>query len=158
MIKPSFEMPAQLPLPPSAPIPPPPMQQAAAAPVMSTDVAVDKFRQLREKRDEIKKRHAQELAPYTEAMTALEGVIMQALNANGGTSIKTPHGTAFTVSKTTYGIADPEEFRKFVEAEGRPDFYENRVSNEALKAYVEAGNPLPPGVKVSTFVSLNVRK
>lgn len=72
--------------------------------------------------------------------------------------MRTDNGTVFKSVRTSISIADPDEFRQWVESQGKPDFYENRVSKEAVENYINAGNPLPPGLKVSSDTTVNVRK
>lgn len=149
MLKPAFEMPKKV---AAAPAP------APAAPAMTIDEAVLKYRTLRDKTKEIKARHAVELEPFNTAMDELETYLQNRLIEVGANSIKTPHGTCFKVNKLTYGIEDPATFRGWVESHGRPDFYENRVSKEAVDNWVAEGNPLPAGLKVSSYTSINIRK
>lgn len=145
---PAFQMPAAKPAETPGPKPPAPR----------LDIAAEKYRQLRDKKKELQDRHKAELHPYNEALDQLEAAMLDALNQSGLQSARTEAGTVFKSSRTSYSIADPSVFREWVEANARPDFYENRPSKEALETYIAAGNPLPPGIKVSSEVTINVRK
>jgi hypothetical protein len=122
------------------------------------DMLVDKFRQLRDKKKEIETRHAKELKPFGDAMKQLETLMLDALNNAGANSVQTNSGTAFKSTRTSYTVEDPEAFRTWVEANSRPDFYENRASKEAIENWISEGKPMPAGLKVSSIVTLNVRK
>lgn len=152
-IRPTFQMPAALPPAPAPHVPVP-----GPTPTPRMDVAAEKYRALRDKKKEIQARHAAELAPFNEAMEQLEAVMLDALNQLGSNSMKTDAGTVYKSTRVSYSIADPDEFRNFVEANGLPQLYENRPSKEALEHYVAGGNPLPPGIKRSSDVTINVRK
>lgn len=152
MIQPAFVMPGMM---PAVPAPPPAPATPEAIPM---DILAGKFRALRDKRDEIKARHTAELAPIKQAMDELGNVMLDALNRAGSNSMKTHGGTVYTSTLSSYSIDDPAVFRAWVESEGKPDFYANRVSKEALEAYLAEGNRMPPGLKVSSVVNVNVRK
>ncbi len=119
---------------------------------------ISTFRQLRERRDEIKERHATELKPISEAMDALGAVLLDTLNKAGLESLRTEEGTAFRSTKTSYKIDDPTVLREYVEAKGLTDLYENRLSAKAIEELISRGEPLPPGIGVSHFVTVQVRK
>jgi hypothetical protein len=145
-IKPAFEMPAK------------PAPAAGPVPVVRADQAADAYRKLRDKKSDIKKRHEEELRPINEAMDQLEVVLLDVLNSTGGNSIRTGAGTVFKSTRTTYSVSDPTAFREWVEQQGCPDMFENRVSKEALEAHIANGGTLPPGIKVSSDVTVTVRK
>lgn len=140
---------------PSAPQPGPAPPNPNQLPV---DIAVDKYRQLRDREAEIKARHAQELAPFRAAMDAIEVSLMESLQNSGAKSVATAHGTAYLSTKKSFKIEDPAAFRQWCEANGKLDMYENRVSKEALETYLADGGAMPPGVKESGFTTVNVRK
>jgi hypothetical protein len=134
------------------------LPSGVSAVVYPMSLLVEKYHQLRAKKKAIAERHAKELEPVQQAMGALENVMLDALNKAGSNSMRTDAGTAYKSVRTSISIADPEEFRLWVESQNRPDFYENRVSKEAVENYINAGNPLPPGLKVSSDTVVNVRK
>lgn len=113
---------------------------------------------LRDKRKEIEARHDAELAPLTDMMSRLETAQLAHLLASGQSSFKGDAGTAFTKTKVSVKIDDPEAFRAFSASIGRDDFFENRVSKTVVEEYIEAGNPLPPGLSVSQHVVVQFRK
>ncbi len=129
-----------------------------APPPIAADWLVEKYRLLRDKKKEIEDRHAEELKPFRAAMDQIEAALLDDLNRNGANSIQTNSGTAYRTTRTSYGVEDPAVFRKWVEANNVPEFYENRVSKDAVQQYVEKYNQLPPGIKVSSVTTVNIRK
>ena len=158
MIQPAFHMePMQAPqaVPAAQPMP------AAAGPrpaSIDMELYVRKHRELRAKQDEIEERHKAELKPYKEALSQIEIALLGQLQAANMNSVKTPAGTCYLSTRRSVTIADPAVFRAWVEANERPDFYENRVAKEALDTYLAEGGALPPGLKVSADTKVNVRK
>lgn len=156
-IQPAFWAP-ELGAPPgtAAPAPPPPAPDTPPAPRM-VDL-VTEYRLLRDRKAELVEAHKVEVAPLQASMQKLEGMMLDLLNQAGSNSMRTDEGTAFKQQRNTYSIDDPHAFRQWVEQQGRPDFYENRVSKDAIDTYIAEGHNLPPGVKASSFVTINVRK
>jgi hypothetical protein len=142
----------------NAPVQPAPSPGPAPPQEVNTGWLVEKYRQLRDKKKEVEDRHKTELAPFKQAMEQIETMLLSGLNQLNANSVQTPAGTAYRTTRTSYGVEDPAAFRAWVEAQNKPEFYENRVSKEALEAYVAAGNPLPPGLKVSSVTTVNIRK
>jgi hypothetical protein len=150
---------------PVAPLPPPPQIPVAAAetPDYSGNPNYDpayvlRYRELRDKKDEIKKRHVEELRPYNDAMEAIEALLLDHLNRTGAESSRTKDGTFFKVKRVTYKVDDGAALREWLEAHQQMEMLENRVSKTVLEAWLDAGNPLPPGISVNTEVEVQVRK
>lgn len=122
------------------------------------DVLVDKYRQLRDRKKEIEDATKVQLEPIRAAMSAIEAHFLLAMQQSGMQSIKTEHGTAYQSTRTSFSVQDPVEFRSWVEAQGKPEFFENRVSKDALEAWLADGNQLPPGIKMNSDVTVNIRK
>lgn len=118
---------------------------------------IGKHRLLKAKIDEIKERHAAELEPFNRAKTALDNYLMEQVISSGAKSIRTAAGTVGTTTTISYSVEDPVVFREWVEANKRPDLYENRPSKSALDHLMEQGGELPPGLKVSSFTRISVR-
>ncbi len=127
-------------------------------PDISPDVLIDRYRRLRDKIKEIKDRQSDELKPYVEVMAQLEGAALKLLQEMQTESLRTAHGTMFTVTRTNYSLTDPAEFKSWCETQGRTDLLESRVAKTAMQSYVDETGQLPPGVKVSSDLTVNIRK
>lgn len=123
-----------------------------------TDVLVEKYRQLRDLKKAAEVEHKTRMAPVGEAMAAIENHLLLAMQQSGMKSIKTDAGTAYQTTRTSYSVQDPVEFRNWVDAQGKPEFFENRVSKDTLEAWLAEGNQLPPGVKMNSDITVNIRK
>ncbi len=151
---PAFQLPPGI----APAVPPTAAPAPAPEPAMAMDFMAEKYRQLRDKKDLIKQRHAVELKPFTEAMDQLEAEMQRQLEAQNASSMKTAAGTVIRAVRRSITVADPEEFRQWAEANGMMGMYQNRVSPEAVEAYVEQGNQLPPGLKHTAITTIQVRK
>ena len=154
---PAFAMP---PVAPSAVavVTPPPAPQPGPAPLAPLDVLVDKYRQIRDKKKALDDARKAEIAPYSDALDQLEAMILDALNKAGVESVGTSAGTAFKTTRTSYTVKDPVAFREWIEQHGRNDLLETRISKEAIEDLIASGATLPPGIKISSEVKVNVRK
>lgn len=154
---PAFQLPAAMPAAPAAAVPPP-APQPAPTPAQNLEQLVDVYRQLRDRKKLLTDNLKAQLAPYNEAMDRLEVTILDALNRAGVESIRTKSGTAFKTTRSGYTVNDPAVFREWLESHQRFDLLETRVSKEAIEAMVQAGETLPPGIKISSEVIVNIRK
>jgi len=98
------------------------------------------------------------IKPYSEALEAIELALLDWLNVNGLDNFKSPHGTAFKKAGIGTKMVDREKLINFVRETGNFDVFTNNLTKEWVKAYVAEHGAAPPGVEVSTFHVLNVRK
>ena len=105
--------------------------------------------------------------PYREAMTAIEGALAIEMDRLQCDSIKTEFGTPYRSTIVTPKVTDRDKFMQAVvddvvdfgaEAESLK-FFTAAISKEAVKAYMEDhADALPPGVEVTSFKKLNIRR
>ncbi len=120
---------------------------------------IKQYRLLRDKKDAMEKEHKDATRPYTEAMDSISGHLMSLMEAQGVTSFKSEHGTAF--QKTTMGVKteDKDALMRFVQDTGSFDLLTAGVSKEVLQVYLDEHNDTPPpGVTVRFFTEVQVRK
>lgn len=86
--------------------------------------------------------------------------LLSALDAAGAKSIKTEHGTFFVDWKDSATVASAAEFMEWVHEdwEERRQFLENRVSKTAVKARLDDGQTLPPGVNYTKVKDVKIRR
>lgn len=125
---------------------------------LTTAQMIEKFIQLRDKVDEIKKKHAEQLKPYQEVMQKLEGALMLALDQAGVDNMKCDAGTVYKSTSTSVTVQHWSETLKYIQENEAWDLLEARVSKTAANAIIEeSGNPIP-GVNVSEAIVLRVRR
>lgn len=137
---------------------------------MSDNVALEKIRALseadlialylraRDAKQEMERRHKEELARYTVPMEYAQNELMDRLNSAGGTSIKTPHGTAYKTTRTSATVGDWDATLTYIRENSRWDMLERRVSKEAVEQFVQQYQDLPPGVNYSAVQVVNIRR
>lgn len=124
------------------------------------DVAkrVAQFVTLRDKIKELEKKHEEELKPYREARVMLEGIFAEVLRTANVKSMKTEGGTITATERASATVDDMEAFRTHVVNMGDWDLADLRANAPAVRAWAEANQQLPPGVKFTTMQTISVRR
>lgn len=129
---------------------------------MTTNVTVDqvieKYMQLRNQKEAAEAAVEAQVATIKAKMQKLEAWIQQQAEAQGVTSFKTPHGTAFLSTVDFANVADWDAVLAFIKEHGAFDMLERRVSKSAVRAYIDEHKTVPAGVNYGTRVSINIRK
>jgi hypothetical protein len=88
----------------------------------------------------------------------LEAWIKTQADAQGVTSFKTKHGTAFLTTVDYANVADWDAVLGFIVENDAYDMLEKRVSKTAVRGYIEQAKAVPPGVNYGTKLEVNIRK
>jgi len=133
---------------------------ATAAPPVDVDVEklIGKYVLLRDKVKALNDAHAAAMKPYSDAMVGVENVLMSVLDANRLTNMKTGAGTASILDKWNAVVDDPLAFRTFCIEQNQLDLADVRANVTAVKEYNEANGALPPGVRLTSFRKVGVRR
>lgn len=75
----------------------------------------------------------------------------------GVDSFKTPFGTAYRNTKTSYRVGNWEAVLDYIKTTGNYQMLEHRVSKNACREIHQATGVVPPGVEFSQEVEFNVR-
>lgn len=122
------------------------------------DHRIKQYVQLRDKIKELDDLHKAKMKPYREALDSLNSVLLDKLNGAGGDSIKTKSGTAYKSVKRTASLEDADIFMDFVISNGAFELMDRKVNVTAAEAYTEEHGQLPPGVKMTSTATVNVRR
>lgn len=124
---------------------------------MTTDVLIEKYIQLRDKKTQMKSEFDAKLAPIEEAMQKIEAHIMKTLNELGSDRIGGATGVAFKSTQNSATVADKELFRQFVLENDRWELADIRASKTAVKEYIDENDDLPPGInwRSETVIRVN---
>jgi hypothetical protein len=129
---------------------------------MSEPLTVDRviagYMRLRAQKEAAEAELKASLATINERMQKMEAWLMQQADAQGVTSFKTPHGTAFLSTTDFANVADWDAVLKFIRENDAFDMLERRVSKSAVRAHIDETKQVPPGVNYGTRISVNVRK
>jgi hypothetical protein len=91
-------------------------------------------------------------------MEKIEAWIKEQADAQGVTSFKTKHGTAFLTTSDYANVADWDAVLDFIRENEAYDMLEKRISKVAVRGYIEQTKAVPPGVNYGTKLEVNVRK
>lgn len=112
-------------------------------------------------RDELKVRndaHKQSVQKIVDVMTKLEGLMLEHLNQTGADSLASPAGTVYKRTETSCTVEDKTAFEEWARDQDSWDALDVKANKTAVKALIDAGKPLPPGVKVTQVALVGVRR
>lgn len=84
--------------------------------------------------------------------------MLERLNAVGGDSVKTPHGTAYRTTRRSASIADGAVFRQYVIDNENFDLVDWRANAIAVDDFIKENGVQPPGVNFSSTYTVGVRR
>jgi hypothetical protein len=122
------------------------------------DQVIAAYLELRRHKDEIVKRHKEELAPVTDKLNKLLSWTQNQLNSQGQKNARVDSGTAFLQTDTSVTVQDWDTVIGFIKEHGLFEMLERRVSKGVVQEYIESTGEIPPGVKVSSEISCHIRK
>src|ERR1700758_4669632 len=120
---------------------------------MTIDQVIAAYVKLRDQKEALKKRHAEEMAPLNDNIYKLGLWLQKTLQESGQTSAKTASGTAFLQTDRSVAIEDWPAILAFIQAHDLWAMLERRVSKSVVVEYIESQNEVPPGLKVSSEIS-----
>jgi len=113
---------------------------------------------LRDKIKELEKKHEEELKPYREARQMLDGIFADVLQKANVKSMKTEGGTITATERASATVSDMEAFRAHVVNMGDWDLADLRANAPAVRAWADANQQLPPGIKFTVMQTISVRR
>ena len=110
----------------------------------------------------VKKKAFEEITrPYKQGMDTIEQALLARLVERGADNTKTDAGTAYKVAHVNVKVVDREKFVEFIMQEWETIGNEMLLAapqKDAVRQYVDSNGRSPPGVEVSYFTDVNVRK
>lgn len=125
---------------------------------LTVDKVVEQYIKLRNQKGAIEAEVKEKVAGINDKLTKIEMWIQQKADAQGVTSFKTPHGTAFIASTDFASVADWDAVLEFVREGNHYDLLTKGVSKAAVRGYIDETKQVPPGVNFGSRLSVNVRK
>ncbi|HAY46937.1 MAG TPA: hypothetical protein DCY55_11735 [Gammaproteobacteria bacterium] len=120
--------------------------------------AVAKFIELRDKKKVLTDEHKLILAPYNEAMTKIENLVLAELQKAGVQNMKTPAGTTYQSTTVRPKIDDWKLLRPFILDNDLIDMMQMKLTPEAVEQYRESTGELPPGVVITSETFARFKK
>lgn len=123
----------------------------------TADDQIAKYLEIRNLMKELDDAHDAKLKPLREIQERIAGWLQEFMDSSGSEAIKTKHGTAYTTTRYSATLPDPEAFMQFVIAQGKFELIDRRANTTAVKDYVEENRALPPGCNLTPVKKVNVR-
>jgi len=125
---------------------------------MTVDQVIEAYLKYRNKKEALEAEIKDQVKELKDKMAKLEAWIKTKADAEGVTSFKTAHGTAFVTTNDYANVADWDAVLAFVKENEAYDMLEKRVSKNAVRGYIEQNKTVPSGVNYGTRIDVNVRK
>ena len=125
---------------------------------VNVDDVVATYMKLRSQKEAIEAEVKDKVKGLKEKMEKLEAWIKEQADAQGVSSFKTKHGTAFLTTTDYANVAEWDAVLDFIRTQEAFDLLEKRVSKIAVRGYIEANRAVPPGITYGTKLEVNIRK
>jgi len=119
---------------------------------------IGKYILLRDKANEIKAKHKEELVPYNTAMQKIEDRFQKVMQDQNLENLKTENGVAYRADRVSVTVADWDTFYAYVVENDAAYLLEKRASKVAAEEILEETGELPPGLNMNRSVKINVRR
>jgi len=131
------------------------MEEAVALPEKLTRV----YLKIRAKKAELAAAYKEQDAELTQQLDKVKSALLGYCKEQGVDSVKTSSGMFYRSVRSRYWTSDWESMHKFVMENNVPELLEKRLSQTAVKQYLEE-NPdsLPAGLNVDSEYIISVRK
>ncbi len=125
---------------------------------VNVDDVIAAYVKVRDKIDEIEKKHTTELRPYRDRLEKLEAWIQNALQTQNLQSFRGESGTAYLQEVTKAQVEDWTAVLNFMRENQLWELLEKRVSKQVVADYIESHGAIPPGVRYERSVVARVRR
>ncbi len=125
---------------------------------LNVDQVVAAYMKLRQQKEQLEASIKEEVGVIKDKMAKMEAWIKEQADAQGVTSFKTKHGTAFLSTTDYANVADWDAVLTFIQEASAFDMLEKRVSKIAVRGYIEEHKAVPPGINYGTKLEVQIRK
>ena len=125
---------------------------------VQVDDVVATYMKLRSQKESMEAEVKDRVSTIKAKMEKLEAWIKEQADAQGVTSFKTKHGTAFLTTTDYANVADWDAVLDFIRENEAYDMLEKRISKIAIRGYIDLNKAVPAGVNYGTKLEVNIRK
>lgn len=125
---------------------------------MKLSELVAKYIELRDKKSQIKAEYDGKVAKLDEVLDKIEATLLKTFDQTGMESVKTEFGTAYTSTRTTASVADPDAFMTYVINNEAWHLLEKRAAKSGVEQYKAEHDEVPPGVNWRAERTVNIRR
>lgn len=120
---------------------------------------VNAYIAVRDKKAALKKRHEEELAPYNDALNALDiGFLNHFQKTNSDNATIKGVGNVYRSERKSARIVDQASFRRHIIGSEAWELLDLKANAPAVKAAIDAAGHDIPGVEYSETATIGVRK
>ena len=98
------------------------------------------------------------IAEFDGALEAIENHLLAVMLERKEVQIKTANGTAFQSLQIRAKLVDREALVDHTKRTGDFGLWSNAVAKDAVVEYATTNNAPPPGVEITRFIQVNIRK
>lgn len=125
---------------------------------LNVDKVIEAYLKYRNQKEALEAEIKDQVKELKDKMSKLEAWIKTKADADGVTSFKTSHGTAFVTTNDYANVADWDAVLSFIKENDAYDMLEKRISKNAVRGYIDQHKAVPSGVNYGTRIDVNVRK
>jgi hypothetical protein len=125
---------------------------------MKISELVAKYIEVRDKKSKLKADYDADVAKIDKVLDKIEAALLKTFETTGMDSVRTEFGTAYTSTKTTASIADPDAFITFCKQNDAWHMLQKRVAQSAVEQYKDEHEVLPPGIDWRVEKTVNIRR
>jgi hypothetical protein len=115
--------------------------------------------ELRLKKSQLKDKHKLELEPISDMMNKLEAVFMGHMDKDESDSVSVRGvGTIYRATRSNVTVTDFDAFKDYIVEHDAWELLQARASVPAVEVHMEDTGNLPPGVSITRFLKIFVRK
>jgi hypothetical protein len=118
---------------------------------------IEEYIKLRNKVNEIKAKHVEQLEPFATVMATIESQLLDHLQKNELGSVKGDTGTAYKQTVTSVTVDNWDRALGWIQEHKAWDLLERRVSKQVATTIIEESQKPIPGVKISQALVVRVR-
>lgn len=126
---------------------------------MNVDEVMEKYILMRDKRADLKKAFEEKDSKLKGLQELAEAWLLNQMNLVGVDQFKSAHGTAYKATKFQASMSDTGLFKTWAKEHDEMELIQNRLATQNLQRWMELHQgKLPPGVSVSSEVTVNIRR
>lgn len=125
---------------------------------MKISELVQKYVEVRDKKAQMESEHKAKIAKVDEVLDKIEAALLKTFDTAGMDSVRTEFGTAYSSSRTTASIADPDAFMTFCKENNAWHMLQKRVAQSAVEQYKDEHQDVPPGINLRVERTIGIRR
>jgi hypothetical protein len=125
---------------------------------VNIDEVIAAYVKLRDAKEELQRKHKEELIPVRQKMDRIESWLQNELQKQSLQSFKGDAGTAFLQEETSATVADWDATLAYIRENDKWELLEKRVSKTVVADHIETFSTVPPGVSFRREMVVRVRR